>query len=451
LESPPDVEQEKSPVTKPARPAPRVSILVLLGLSGGLLALFVGLLLNTLPQAFNRPIVKSQTTPTAQPQSNVLSRLNIGEASQLLASNLAIVYENDGKLYLASATSGTSKQLDLQGYRYNQNAPALLLPSGQLLYSGDGIWLADLTSGSTQQIAKATDGTIITSLVASNDGMRVAWSEAPGNGKGSLQIYAGSLGSPSMVYEGSAENCPCFRAFGFLDTKDQVGKTLLLTDDRGDHHSTSYGLWGLDLTSSLPGKLMQYLSNEKQGPLVLQSSNNLLLYAGNEGVVPTPSDHSVPDEVAALNYANSLELTQIKSTQDAVGQPAEVLPAQDTRSNTAKINWVTTPYFSPDGHTLAYVLFSSDEHEPFSRHSALYTVQYKITDQKLQVSKPQLLAAATSRFIELGPWINDHQLSFYSDGTIYVVDTKAGQVARILETGGPYTRILGSLNKHLAE
>jgi Tol biopolymer transport system component len=119
------------------------------------------------------------------------------------------------------------------------------------------------------------------------------------------------------------------------------------------------------------------------------------------------------------------------------------------RSNIASVRWVTTPMFSPDGHTLAYIAFSSDDYGPFGRHSALYTTQFSDADQQLQAGKPQLLATATTHFIELGPWLNDHQLTFYSDGSLYAVDTSAGKVAAITSTGGTYTRIVGVVDRSI--
>jgi len=99
-----------------------------------------------------------------------------------------------------------------------------------------------------------------------------------------------------------------------------------------------------------------------------------------------------------------------------------VLPEQDNLSNSAQYHWVTTPIFSPDTHTLAYVEFSSDQQEPYDRHSSIYTVKISGSGAQLRVGKPQLLATTTSQLVELGPWYNNQIVTFYADGTLYPLD-----------------------------
>ncbi|MBO0777199.1 MAG: hypothetical protein J2P37_00025 [Ktedonobacteraceae bacterium] len=446
-------EKEQVPPSQPASSSPRVSIFIVLALSGALLIVFTGLLFGDLPQALSKQAGTQQPSATAQAQNGPLSGLTRVEPDQLLPADRALLYEKANKLYVVPTDGSKSKQLALPGYGYDQSAPPLLLPSGQLLYSGDGIWLADLAHNTQQQLAQLPKGEVITSMVASSDGSMLAWSSAPANGQGMIRLFAGPLHAGKQVYEQQAGHCPCFRAFAFLDAAGKdANRTLLLTDDRGDHRSVRFGLWRLDLAASSTGKPELLMKNEQQGPLALLARSNLLLYSDNEGVVPSPTDHSVPDEIATLSYANSLAMTTIQAGSGSfLDKPADILSEQDMRSNIASVRWVTTPMFSPDGHTLAYIAFSSDDYDPFDRHSALYTTQFSAADQPLRAGKSQLLATATTHFIELGPWLNDHQLTFYSDGSLYTVDTSTGKVAAITSTGGAYTRIVGVVDRSIMD
>jgi Tol biopolymer transport system component len=96
---------------------------------------------------------------------------------------------------------------------------------------------------------------------------------------------------------------------------------------------------------------------------------------------------------------------------------------------------VTTPRFSPDGHTLVFVEFSSDTQAPFDRHNALYTIQVTGSGPHQYVGKPRLLTTANSLLLELGAWINSHVLTFYSDGALYALDIRSGAVSTIAQTG----------------
>jgi hypothetical protein len=57
-------------------------------------------------------------------------------------------------------------------------------------------------------------------------------------------------------------------------------------------------------------------------------------------------------------------------------------------------------------------------------------------------TQPQLLATASSSFIELGPWLSDTMLTFYADGRLYALDTTTGMTATITSTSA-YARIIG--------
>ncbi len=118
-----------------------------------------------------------------------------------------------------------------------------------------------------------------------------------------------------------------------------------------------------------------------------------------------------------------------------------ILPEQDNLSNTAQYHWVTTPVFSPDAHTLAYVEFSSDSQDPYDRHSALYTVQISGSGAHLHAGKPNLIATSTDLLMELGTWFNDHVITFYSDGTLYAMDIQTDAFTTLAQPG-VYARIV---------
>jgi hypothetical protein len=152
-----------------------------------------------------------------------------------------------------------------------------------------------------------------------------------------------------------------------------------------------------------------------------------------------PTDKSVPDDVATLNYPNSLDMTTVDGQPLATSQV--LLSEQHALSNRAVYHWETTPVFTPDGHTLLYVEFSSQTQAPYDRSSALFEVQVSGSGKNLNVSKPQLLAGSTARLLELGPWLNNHILTFYGDGTLYALDIQSGAVATIAQTK-TYARII---------
>jgi hypothetical protein len=281
-------------------------------------------------------------------------------------------------------------------------------------------------------------------MALSNDGTTIAWSTEPADGNGIIDIYAGQIGATRLVYEQQATDCPCFHIFSFMNGPGKKGDTtLLLTDDRGSHEAVQYGLWTLDLTTNSAKPQLLLDEDPQQGPLILNPSRDVLLYSSSEGLAPIPSDQSVPTDVAALTYANSLNLAVLSGQPLTMSNMQVVLPEQHNLNNTANYHWVTTPLFTRDGRTLVYVEFSSDAHDPYDRHSAIYTVQLTGSGNHLHASKPMLLATSSANLIELGPWINDSILTFYSDDMLYAMDIKSGAVTALAQTQG-YARIVAA-------
>lgn len=359
-----------------------------------------------------------------------------------------MIYEQASNLYLVSSASKSSQLIPAQGYIYNEAVPPILTPSGQILYSGNGIWLTDPFGGTPTQIADLPQGQVITSMALSSDGKMIAWSTEPVEGTGNIDIHAGPLADPSIVLEQPALNCPCFRIFSFMSgVGSQADHTLLLTDDRGSHEAVQYGLWSLDLTQT-PATPQSILDeNPQQGPLALTPSGNSLLYSSNEGAVPLPTDNSVPTDIAALSYANDLNLTTLSSSTLALGPSQAILAKQDQLSNSAQYHWVTTPIFSPDGHTLAYIEFSSDSQDPYDRHSALYTVQISGSGTHLHAGKPMLIATSTELLMELGAWFDNHTITFYADDSLYALDLQTNAISTLAQPG-TYARIVAVIGSH---
>jgi len=444
VSSPPPPKQVSHPLPEQREHSSKKGILVLLVLVGMLLLLFTGQLTWNISQTItHKASTRPRPTASVNVDSGPLLPPGKSSAPQLtLPAGNYVVYEQQKNISLVAASGGIATPLTTPDYSYNRAVPARILPSGQLLYSGNGLWLADIFDGTAQQIATLPAGQVITSMALSADGTTTAWSTEPANGIGNTVLYAGPLKKSVPIYQHDATDCPCYRVFSFLHGSGaKANSTLLLTDDRGDHHAVQYGLWSLDLTETpLANPQMLLAGDTLQGPLALSPSGNTLLYSTSLGIVPTTDDGSVPIDIASLDYANSLSMAGISVSTTGVA-PAlvkngfhVVLPEQRDLSNSAAYHWVTTPTFSQDGRTLIYVEFSSDAQTPFDRHSAVYMVQTSGTGAQLKVGKPQLLATSTDLFVELGAWVNNTTLTFYSDGTLYALDITNGAVAPIIAT-----------------
>ena len=471
VSNPTDQKQEKQEQKAIAQPLPerharlsRAGVFSLLALISMLLILITGLLIadpsGLSPQTMLTPtsttIQASPTgahtpTATATPVDNAtptptppIFTANSGTTPSLqLPSGHYVLYEQQNNIYMVSSTGGLPQLIPSQGYLYSQAVRPILTPTGQLLYAGDGVWITDVFDGTPKQIGKITANQVVTSLALSNDGTTVAWSVEPGDGKGDSDLYAGPLSAPVLVYQQSVADCPCFRVFSFLSGSGKKGDTtLLLTDDQGSLQAVQYGLWALDLTQKTATGPQQLLpEGPLQGPLLMAPYSNVMLYSSNEGSVPVPTDESVPTDIASLTYANSLDVANIDAHSLTLDTSQGVLPEQRNLRTTADYRWVTTPVFSPDGHTLIYVEFSSDPQAPFDRNSAIFVAQISGSGSQLHVSAPQLLVTSTALLLELGPWFNSHILTFYGDGTLYAMDIQTKAVTAIAQTSA-YARII---------
>lgn len=448
----------KSSTSSPAEEAPRgsmspepkqrrrirPSIAFFLGTITLLLIMFIGLIARNVVR-IQQDGTQSVSTPTATASSVVGPQLVndlldiSGTATPVIpqiAANQYLIYEQQKSVFMVPAAGGQPKLLTTPGYIYNAAVPATLLPGSKLLYEGtDGLWLTDIIHGGARQVAAVPHGQDVTSLVVNTDGTLMAWSTAPAHGKGKITIYAGALEYTVPIYEQTTEQCPCMRVFSLYTNGGKT--TVLLTDDRGDHQLVSYGLWTLPLDSAGAARPQAVLDEQpSQGPMLFSSINNLLLYTSYKGFVPAPEDASIPDEQAALTYANNLLLTSLSSsgTTLAAHEAQVVLPEQRTTSGSTA-RWVTTPAFSPDGRTLMYVVFSTDTTSPFHRHNALYQTSVNANVAQVHTTTPELFATTAVNHLEMGLWINNHLLSFYADGGLYVLDIQNGGVSSVTHTG----------------
>jgi hypothetical protein len=425
----------------------KIALLICVGL---ILLTFAGLFVKKSPDLVHPPADPVALTATAVQQNSVPVQRpgdSANPAQLQLSGSHTIVYEQNNALYRVSTPDGIPQSIEAPGYLYNRAVPPLLLAGNQLLYSGKGLWVTDIAqNGHSQQIATIPDDQVVTSLVLSSDGRDVAWSTAPANGQGVIRVYAGPLRSSSLIYQHAASNCPCFRVFSFADTQQSSGQmTLLLSNDQGDHQDSASGLWALPVTPGVSHEPQPLLSgNPPQLPLAHTGST--LLYSTSNGFVPALTDNSAPDDVAALNYANGLAVSTLSDAATSLNSPQIVLPEQRSTPDFAVYHWVMSPGFSPDGQTLAYVLFSTDAQAPFARHNVLYTVHLSSAGTAIHVDKPQLLVTSWARFVELGPWLSNSILTFYADDAFYAIDTQTGAATRLarLTAYGHIVTVTGS-------
>lgn len=398
------------------------------------------------------PSASAQGTPLATPTSTAVvpffAPSNAPMSPLHLAAGHYVLYQDLTHVYLVSTTDNTILSLYTPSYTYSQAVRPLLLPDGRLLYSGDkGIWLTDLFDQQPTQLVEISANEVITSLALSQDGTMIAWTTESSDNAGQISIYAGPLTNPQLVRQQSALDCPCLRIFSFLGgTAAAADHTLLLTDDRGSNSAVQYGLWSLDFSTPQAEPQLIMGENTQQGPLAFIPYSTTLLYAPYEGAVPVPTDNSVPFDVAALSYANSLSMVALDGTPLTLGAEQSVLKDQKNLANSPQAYWLTTPTFSPDGQTLAYVEFSSDPQAPYERHSALYTVQVSGSGAQRQIGRPQLVVFSSTRLLELGPWLNSHIITLYGDSSIYALDIQSDALTTLVAGGGNhYLRILGTV------
>src|SRR5262249_43902173 len=109
-------------------------------------------------------------------------------------------------------------------------------------------------------------------------------------------------------------------------------------------------------------------------------------------------------------------------------------------------HWVMTPRFSPDGRTLAYLEFTGNLYAPFTRNTKIYTVNIDSSGTQIVLNSPRLLASGVSGYSELGDWLDEHQITLYSNGEIYALDSQHRILKKILQTR-EYAQIIATVRR----
>jgi hypothetical protein len=354
-----------------------------------------------------------------------------------------MIYANRNGVYLLRANVALPEKLNTPGY--SALVPPLLTSKGQLLYAGNGLYLLDLFrffEGETTtplQIANIdTQKQVIASMAMSADGQEIFWSVEPHNGSGAISLYeaaltaAGSV-SPTLLYEQPANTCPCYMIFGLSRADIHGAASLLLTDNLGTPADQGTGLWAFNQDQQQVGQEM-LAEDQGQAPLALSPDHTLLAFAPTTGVVPEPTDNSVPAQIGSQPYGNSLSVVGWNGS--GTGNPVMIVPPQTNVHSFSAYHWITTPIISSDNKSLAYIQFSSDDTGPYDRHSALYVADTKGN------SPPTVVANFSARLVELGGWLDNHTLLLYADNGIYAMDTQTAAISLLAVVNG-YSNIIG--------
>ena len=401
--------------------------------------------------AVGTPIFRPSATPTTVklpsgsqiplPPPYPLSGLPSAAAPPRLPTNIGIVYTDDEGIYLLTADAVEPEKLNTPDY--SSLVSPRVTSNGRLLYAGvKGLYLFDVLhreSVKPLQIASINSQTqIIASTAISADGQRVFWTVEPHTGKGAITLYTATLTStgvsaPTILYTHPAGACPCYMLFGVGPTGTDGAPSLLLTDDLGTPAGQGTGLWSFDLANQQIGS---ELLDDHQGeaPLALSADYSQLAYAPITGQVPEPTDSSVPNQVANQLYGNSIAVSAWGSS--ALSSAVTLVPQQGNVPTFSSYHWITTPVFSPDGHTLAYIQFSADDSGPYDRHNTLY-----IADTA-GINGPVVVANFNTLLVELGGWLDNHTLILYSDNGIYGLDINTSAISLLAATFN-YSHIIG--------
>ncbi len=361
-----------------------------------------------------------------------------------LAADVGIVYSDDEGIYLLTADAAEPEKLNTPNY-VSRVSPRVT-SNGYVLYAAaNGLYLLDLLhrdSVRPLQIASINSQTqIIASTAISADGQTIFWSVEPHTGKGAMTLYTAALTStgisaPTALYTQAAGACPCYMLFGTGPAGPDGAPSLLLTDDLGTPAGQGTGLWTFDLANQQIGPALLD-DNQGQAPLALSADYSRLAYAPTTGQVPEPTDSSVPNQVANQPYGNSIAISAWAS--GAFSSAVTLVPQQGNVPTFSSYHWITTPAFSPDGHTLAYIQFSADDSGPYDRHNTLY-----IADTA-GITTPVVVANFNTLLVEVGGWLDNHTLILYSDNGIYALDINTSAISLLAATSN-YSHIIGPVN-----
>lgn len=360
-----------------------------------------------------------------------------------LPPDIGVIYTSQNGIYLLKNDTAEPEQLNTPGY--DPLVAPLLTNDGRLLYAGAGLYLADLLHSDTTpplQIASINTATqVIASMTISPDGQQVFWSVEPHDGNGTISLYEATITAtgatqPRQLYSQPANICPCYMIFGLGGPAADGMPTLLLTDNLGTPADQGTGLWSFDPTQQQIGPEV-LAEDQGQAPLALSPDRTQLAFAPTTGEVPEPTDNSVPSQIGSDPYGNSLSVTSWNTS--GPGNPITIVSPQTDVHNFSAYHWITSPVFSPDSQSLAYIQFSSDDTGPYDRHSTLYVASVDNS------SPPVPVAIFSARLVELGTWLDSHTLLLYADGGLYALDTHTAAIS-LLSVVPAYSQIIGLLH-----
>ena len=118
--------------------------------------------LNPIPKSKNSTTLTPTPTQDLDATSPIFTPGNASLTPLQLPAGYSVIYEQTSGLYFVSSSDKVSHKIPASGYIYSEAVPPILMPSGQLLYSGNGIWMIDPLGGTPIQIANLTPGQVIT-------------------------------------------------------------------------------------------------------------------------------------------------------------------------------------------------------------------------------------------------------------------------------------------------
>ncbi len=360
----------------------------------------------------------------------------------LLAEHSGVIYTDKNAVYLLRASAAAPERLKTPGY--SSLVPPLLTSDGYLLYAAeDGLYLINPLQRETTrrpfQVASINaQQEVIASMTMSADSREVFWSVEPHNGSGTISLYKATLtafgaSAPMLLYSQPTNACPCYMIFGLISAGARGASSLLLTDNLGTPADQGTGLWAFNQEQQQIGPAL-LAEDQGQAPLALSADHMLLAYAPTTGVVPEPTDSSVPAQVGSQPFGNSMAI--VNTNPSKASNPVIIVPPQTNVHSFSAYHWITTPVFSPDSRSIAYIQFSSDDTGPYDRHSTLYVAA---TNGK---SQPVVVVNFSARHVELGSWLNSHTILLYADKGIYAIDTQTAALS-FLAVVPQYSRIIG--------
>ena len=112
----------------------------------------------------------------------------------------------------------------------------------------------------------------------------------------------------------------------------------------------------------------------------------------------SPEDGTAPEEIGLLSYANDLNIAAIHVQVPNLASSQVIVPGQPLLKSqaiaTSTYRWIMTLRFSLDASTLAYIEFTSNPYEPFTRSSKVYAIDIHSSGTQITLGSPRSLLLA---------------------------------------------------------